>query len=134
MRAIVSEGTVPELRVRAALGARGLRFVTNSRNLPGRPDIVLWEWRVVVFVDGDFWHGRKGTRPPRTNRAWWIEKIRRNRARDRRVDAELRRSGWRVVRAWGSDAERRPEAVAREVERVLWRAAFGEPFRCVVEG
>jgi DNA mismatch endonuclease (patch repair protein) len=75
--------------------------------LPGRPDFVFRRQHVCVFVDGCFWHGcPRCYRRPSSNRKYWDEKVKRNRARDRRVNQELRRRGWRVLRFWEHDLEK----------------------------
>lgn len=102
MRAVKGKNTGPELVVRRALHAMGYRFRLHRRDLPGTPDIVLPSRRVAIFVHGCFWHGhrcRKG-RLPKSNVAFWAEKIDRNKARDRAVRAKLRRQGWRAMTIW----------------------------------
>ena len=75
--------------------------------LMGRPDFVFPASRVAVFVDGCFWHGcPKHYTKPKNNRAFWKRKLDANRARDRQVNRELRRKGWRVVRIWEHDLRR----------------------------
>lgn len=73
----------------------------RNRPLPGKPDFVFPKIRIVVFADGCFWHGHncRNTKPKR-NKEFWEEKFRRNRTRDRKVNALLRRKGWRVFRIW----------------------------------
>jgi DNA mismatch endonuclease (patch repair protein) len=102
MASIRSRDTQPERAVRRALHARGCRFRLHSRTLPGRPDIVLPRYRAVVLVHGCFWHGHRCQlfRLPGTRREFWREKIRRNRARDRRVLKSLAAAGWRAVTVW----------------------------------
>jgi DNA mismatch endonuclease (patch repair protein) len=116
------QDTKPELLLRRALwrvGRRGYRVDVSK--LPGRPDLVFFRQKVVVFCDGDFWHGRdleqRIARLERGHNApYWVEKIRGNVARDRLRDEDLRRAGWRVVRAWESDIHNDLKSV---VERVL---------------
>jgi DNA mismatch endonuclease (patch repair protein) len=116
--------TRPELALRRLLHARGLRFRVDHpirlEVLTVRPDVAFPRWKVAVFVDGCFWHGcpRHGN-VPRRNLDYWIPKLQRNAVRDRRNDVELRRAGWRVVRAWEHD---RPEAIADSVVAELLRA------------
>lgn len=90
-----------EWRVRATLIGKGIcgwKLGTAS-NLPGRPEFVFESRKVVVFIDGCFWHGCPYCyRPPKTHRRFWAEKIAKNQARDVRVAARLRREGWAVVR------------------------------------
>lgn len=92
--------TIPEIAVRAALSRRGLRFRKNVMSLPGRPDVVFPKERLVVFVDGVFWHGYRYPAWKRRLSPYWRKKIERNRARDLRNFAKLRRQGWRVLRLW----------------------------------
>jgi DNA mismatch endonuclease (patch repair protein) len=71
--------------------------------LPGRPDFVFAKHKVVVFIDGDFWHGNpRGFRLPKSNCKYWEAKIKGNKNRDRRINKELKKMGWRVVRFWES--------------------------------
>lgn len=100
MAAIRSQDTKPELTVRRALWAAGVRgWRTHRRNLPGRPDLAWGRWRVVVNVDGAYWHGH-----PDHIRAgasdYWVAKIARNQERDRASDAALAEMGWTTVRLW----------------------------------
>lgn len=112
----------PEIHVRRALFAAGLRFRVNDRRLPGRPDIVLSRARVAVFIDGCFWHAcpEHGTLP-KNNRAWWREKLERNVERDREKDEALIELGWTPLHFWEHDAV---SDVAAEIE-LLWRTRTG---------
>lgn len=105
------KNTGPEVRLRSALHALGLRFRLGSK-LPGRPDVVLTRARIAVFVDGCFWHAcpEHGT-TPRNNREWWSAKLERNVERDREKDSALRALGWDVVHVW--EHENAVEAAAR---------------------
>jgi DNA mismatch endonuclease (patch repair protein) len=106
------------------LRARGLRFQTDVAELTGRPDIVFKKSKVVVFVDGDFWHGRKlKMRLARLasghNANYWVRKILSNRARDRRTRATLRRLGWKVLRAWENDIKRDVSRVGLKIAALV---------------
>ena len=91
----------------------------RGSKLPGKPDFVFPRSRVAVFVDGDFWHGNpKMKRLPKSNTDYWREKIRSNRARDRKVNRALEALGWRVVRIWESSL-RDEEAVAAKLRLVV---------------
>lgn len=132
MRSVRTAGTDPEERLAVALKALGLHFRRNDPKVFGTPDFSFRETRLAVFVDGDFWHGRawfeRGAAPA-TNSEFWIAKFERNRRRDRIVDLELRRSGWSVVRLWGSDVKKAPEVSAQKVRARLRRLARrGRPF------
>jgi len=101
MQRMPSRGTGPEQRLAAELRRRRYAVREHDGDLPGRPDLVLPRLRVAIFVHGCFWHGcpRHGTLP-KHNRAWWREKIRRNRERDARNVRTLRRLGWSVFEVW----------------------------------
>ena len=121
MRGNRKRDTGPELRLRSLLHARGLRFRVNREiEVPGlkvRPDIVFVTKRLAVFVDGCFWHScpRHGTRP-RVNTHYWLPKLRRVAARDRKVKKLLVRNGWRALRVWEHVA---PERAADLVCKAL---------------
>lgn len=109
--------TKPELLVRRALHARGLRFRLHRKNLPGTPDIVLTKARIAVFVDGCFWHSCPAHGVlPKNNREWWAAKLATNIDRDRRKDAELVELGWVPVHLWEHVD---PEDAATQIWR-LW--------------
>ena len=113
-----------ELLLRRALWKRGLRYRVDMRDLPGRPDIVFTKARVVVFCDGDFWHGRDWEERRRKlkrghNAPYWVKKISGNIERDRRNNAALEAAGWTVLRFWERDISTDVESVA---ERIM--AAF----------
>lgn len=103
MARIRSEDTGPEWKVRRFLHRRGLRYRLHGRDLPGKPDLVFPKWRVVVFVNGCFWHGHVECgrhRLPKTRREYWLTKIDRNRARDATNSAALIALGWRPLTIW----------------------------------
>ncbi|MGC8560967.1 MAG: very short patch repair endonuclease [Phycisphaerae bacterium] len=107
MSAVRNRDTAPELALKRALRAAGLRYRSQGASLPGTPDVVLRERRAVIMVHGCFWHMhtcRKGTISPRTHAAFWRQKRNRNRVRDRRVRAELVALGWRVITIWECQA------------------------------
>ncbi|MEO8132789.1 MAG: very short patch repair endonuclease [Betaproteobacteria bacterium] len=100
MSRIRGKDTRPEVQLRKALWALGIRYRLESK-LKGRPDLVLARIKVAVFVDGCFWHCcPKHFTMPRTRRAFWKNKITGNCERDRAVDVALRRAGWLVLRIW----------------------------------
>ena len=101
MQNIRSKDTLPELKLVKELKSRKIYFARHVKTLPGKPDFVFRRKKVVVFVDSDFWHGHpKRCIMPKSNRVYWREKIRRNKARDRAVNKELHEIGWSVVRIW----------------------------------
>ena len=115
-----TQGTTPELQVRSQLHALGLRFRLHRQPIKGlrrTADIVFGPSRVVVMVDGCFWHScpDHGTRP-QANGQWWEAKLRRNAERDRETDERLSAEGWRVVRVWEHED---PVAAAARVRDVV---------------
>jgi DNA mismatch endonuclease, patch repair protein len=103
MRAVKSRDTAPEIKVRRAAHALGLRFRLSRKDLPGKPDLVFPARRVALFVHGCFWHGHhcpRGARVPQANRAYWIAKITRNVARDQTTLKALRKLGWKPAVIW----------------------------------
>lgn len=128
--------TAPELALRRALHARGLRFFVDRPVVPGqrrRADIVFPRWRLAVFADGCFWHGcpQHGHRPNH-NGAWWHAKLERNRRRDRDTDASLRERGWVSLRVW--EHERPQQAVERVLDHLYGRGWPGPTSPAVVGG
>lgn len=109
--------TGPELELRRELWRLGGRYRLYAAHVPGNPDLVFAGARAVVFVDGDFWHGR-GWRKRRerlmlgSNAEYWTAKIQRNRARDRANNRQLKQLGWRVIRVWETEVRRNPRRVA----------------------
>ena len=102
MRLVRSKDTKPELLVRSLLHRMGFRFRLHVASLPGKPDIVLPKYRVVVLVHGCFWHGHecKKAKLPTSNVAFWSRKIAANRKRDGLTKKALRRLGWRCYIIW----------------------------------
>lgn len=114
--------TLHEVILRRELWRSGLRFRKNVENMPGKPDIVLRASRLIIFCDGDFWHGRnwsklQGKLAAGANPTYWSSKIASNIARDRRTTAILEKQGWNVMRLWESDIRRDPFAVAARVRQ-----------------
>lgn len=122
MSAQRSRNTGPELALRSALHAMGLRYRVHVRPVTGlrrTADVVFPRARVAVFVDGCFWHGcpEHGRRRHAVNDWYWPEKIERNRRRDADTDARLAKDGWHVIRVWEhEDPATVADAVRREVE------------------
>lgn len=116
MRRVASSDTQPEQMLRKALWRHGLRYRICHDQLPGKPDIVLVSRRLVIFVDGDFWHGGQYLRrgfgsleeqfAHSSKREYWVRKIGRNVRRDLATTLQLLESGWRVIRFWESDLRR----------------------------
>lgn len=127
MSSIPSKDTKPELALRKELWRKGYRYRVNVKKLPGKPDIVFGPARVVVFCDGDFWHGHnwalRGIPSLEEELAgysqFWKEKITRNIDRDKRVTAELESLGWIVIRIWESDVKSDLPACIMKIETAI---------------
>lgn len=118
MAGIRSKDTKPELVLRRALHARGLRYWLHGKAIKGRPDIVLPRFKAVIFVHGCFWHRHFGCRyakAPSTRSEFWHAKFAVNVARDAAVKAALLGGGWRVATIWGC-ALRRPQQIEATVD------------------
>jgi DNA mismatch endonuclease (patch repair protein) len=123
MAAVRHEATSAEIALRRALRKEGLAgYRVNLRKLPGAPDVAFTRWRVVVFVDGAFWHGHPRKFPEARMSEYWRKKIERNRRRDRRVSRELRTIGWQVLRFWDFEVEENPSRAVRKIRSVLRQA------------
>src|SRR2546422_1775011 len=122
MSRIRGKNTGVEKLVFNALRKEGGRFSRHAANLAGRPDIVFRREKVVVFIDGDFWHGWQFPRWMPKLDPWWRKKIEANRSRDTRNIARLRRGGWIVVRVWEHQVEQQLRSV---VKRILEARAAG---------
>lgn len=116
--------TRPEILLRSALWNKGLRYRKNKADLPGIPDIVFVSVRVVIFVDGDFWHGkdwsiRKIRLARGHNPDYWLRKIARNIRRDRERNKLLHDAGWTVVRVWESDVRGNIDRVVKQIAALI---------------
>lgn len=103
MSQIRSKGTKPELLLKKALWESGVRYKTPKTPLLGKPDISLKKYKLVIFVDGAFWHGydwKNRKHAIKSNREFWIAKIERNMQRDEEVNQFYRSKGWTVLRFW----------------------------------
>lgn len=103
MSHIRSKNTKPEQLVRQALWHQGFRYRLHVKDLPGKPDIVLPKYKTAIFINGCFWHGHEGCKDfviPKSNTAFWLDKIGKNKARDARDEAALNVAGWKVVTIW----------------------------------
>ena len=107
MAAIKSKDTKIEVTLRKALWHRGIRYRKNMRLYNCHPDIVITKYKIAVFCDGDFWHGKSLEKyDVKTNTRFWHEKIKRNVERDLDNTIELRDNGWIVLRFWESEIKK----------------------------
>jgi len=121
MSKIRGKDTSPEILLRKALFRKGYRYSLKKRfkELNCRPDIVLVSRRICIFVDGCFWHGcPRCYRAPKSNRRYWLPKIRENIKRDRRQDAYLKKNGWRVIRVWEHDVDKNIDRLIKKINKI----------------
>ena len=121
MSLVRGKDTKPELRVRRALHAAGLRYRLQAKGLPGKPDLVFRSRRTVIFVHGCFWHQHPSpdcrlARMPKSRLDFWEPKLKGNRQRDERVKATLESQGWRVIEVW--ECETKPEHLRRLIAEI----------------
>ena len=117
MARIRSTNTGPEMRLRSHLWARGLRYRLHRATPVGRPDLVFPGSRVVVYVDGCFWHGCPfHYLAPRTRRPFWASKLVKNVERDRHQTLGLEERGWTVIRVWEHEVAEELPAVGNTIE------------------
>ncbi len=115
MSRIRGRDTGPERTMAKLMADAGLIVEAQARDLPGRPDFVLREHRIAIFVDGAFWHGWRFPVWRHKLSERWETKIERNRNRDRRNHRALRRKGWIVIRFWDFHLYRNPELCLQRV-------------------
>lgn len=122
MAAIRGKNTKPEIAVRRYLHRAGFRYRLHVPDLPGKPDIVLPKYKVVVFVHGCFWHIHKGCKDavmPKSNSEFWKKKLTGNVERDHKNAALLREKGWHVITVWECETsdENTLERICGEIKK-----------------
>jgi len=116
MASIRSNNTKPEKQLGSMMFKAGLRYRKYVKDLPGKPDFVFSGSKVVVFVDGDFWHGWRFPQwEHKMEKPYWKEKINKNRERDKKNHATLRRMGWKVIRVWEHQLKDNPDKVLARI-------------------
>lgn len=127
MTHIRSKDTKIEVILRKSLWQEGVRYRKNYKELPGKPDIAITKYKIAVFCDGEFFHGKnwpelKEKLKDSNNSDYWISKIQRNIDRDRDNTEKLHEMGWRVLRFWGKDIKKNTahcvECILNEIESV----------------
>ena len=109
MSKIRAKETKPEILFRKALWAKGLRYRKNVKKLPGNPDIVLNKYKLIIFIDGEFWHGfnwEDKKKRIKSNRDFWIPKIERNMQRDEENKLKLENMGFTIFRFWEQEVKK----------------------------
>lgn len=123
MRANKSKGTKPEILLAKAMWQIGLRYRKNSKTVFGKPDFSFKKYKVAVFVDGEFWHGKDWENRKadiKSNREFWIAKIERNIERDKEVTGRLKADGWEVFRFWAREVVKNPQVFAGKIQKAVY--------------
>lgn len=125
MSRIRSKDTSIEVKLRKELWHKGYRYRKNYKKLPGSPDIALTKYKIAVFCDSEFFHGKdwevlKARLEKGSNPDYWIKKIERNRDRDVENDKKLLFLGWTVIHFWGKDILQNTEECIRVIEETIW--------------
>lgn len=131
MSKIRGKDTSIELVLRKELWKRGYRYRKNYKKIPGSPDIALTKYKIAIFCDSEFFHGKdwevlrpkleKGKNPD-----YWIPKIERNMERDREKDKALLFAGWTVVHFWGKEILKNTDECVKVIEEIVFDMQIGE--------
>ena len=137
MQHIRSKDTKIELKLRKALWERGYRYRKNYKELPGCPDIVLTKYRIAIFCDGEFFHGKdwevlKPKLEKSNNSEFWIKKISRNIERDDEVNKQLLFRDWTVIRFWGKDILNKTDECIRVIEETIYDLKLSQ-WECIYD-
>lgn len=125
MQNIKSKDTSIEVKLRKALWKKGFRYRKNYSKLPGKPDIALTKYKIAIFCDGEFFHGKdwqvlKPKLENGNNSEYWVSKISRNRKRDDEINKRLLFEGWTVIRFWGNDIKNHTDECVKVVEETVF--------------
>ncbi len=125
MQHIRAKDTSIEMKLRKALWNKGYRYRKNYDKLPGKPDIVLTKYKIAIFCDSEFFHGKdwevlKPRLEKSNNSQYWISKISRNREHDDEINKRLLFEGWTVIRFWGKEIAKSADECVRVIEEAIW--------------
>ena len=124
MKNIRCKDTKIEILLRKALWNKGIRYRKNYNKIPGKPDIAITKYKIAIFCDGEFFHGKdwvilKERLKHSNNSSFWIDKIYKNIERDNIVNKQLHSLGWIVLRFWGNDVKKNLEQCVKSVEETI---------------
>ncbi|MEI3432501.1 very short patch repair endonuclease [Blautia acetigignens] len=133
MQSIKGKNTSIERILRKALWNKGYHYRKNYKVLPGKPDIALTKYKIAIFCDGEFFHGKDWeVLKPRLengkNSEYWITKISRNRERDNEINKKLLFMGWTVIRFWGKDIKKNTDECIQVIEETIFDLKVSEKF------
>ena len=131
MKNIRSKDTSIELKLRKELWRRGYRYRKNYTELPGKPDIVLTKYKIAIFCDSEFFHGKdwedlKPQLEKGKNADFWIEKISKNQQHDDDINKQLQFLGWTVIRFWGKDIMKKTDECIQVIEENIFEQKYND--------
>jgi len=131
MKRIKANDTSIEIILRRTLWKKGYRFRKNYKRLPGKPDIVITKYKIAIFCDSEFFHGKDWELlKPRLERGnnpdFWVDKIYRNILRDDEINKQLKQAGWTVFRFWGKEIKKNPEQCVKVIEEFIFNMGFDD--------
>lgn len=134
MQHIKANDTKIEVLLRKALWNKGYRYRKNYKALPGKPDIVLTKYKIAIFCDGEFFHGKdwevlKPRLEKSNNSDFWINKISRNMERDAEINKKLLFMGWTVIRFWGAEIKKNTDECVRVIEETIFDMKMDEMYQ-----
>jgi DNA mismatch endonuclease (patch repair protein) len=131
MKNIRSKDTSIELKLRKELWRRGYRYRKNYTELPGKPDIVLTKYKIAIFCDSEFFHGKdwevlKAQLEKGKNADFWIKKISKNQQHDDDINKQLQFLGWTVIRFWGKDIMKKTDECIQVIEENIFEQKYND--------
>lgn len=131
MSKIRGKNTTIEVTLQKALWAKGYRYRKNYKKLPGSPDICLTKYRIAIFCDSEFFHGKdwevlKAKVEKGNNGEYWSKKIQENITRDNEKDKALNALGWTVIRFWGKDILKKTDECVKVIEETIFELEMEE--------
>lgn len=131
MKNIKSKDTSIELKLRKELWRRGYRYRKNYTELPGKPDIVLTKYKIAIFCDSEFFHGKdwevlKPQLEKGKNADFWIKKISKNQQHDDDINKQLQFLGWTVIRFWGKDIINKTDECVQVIEENIFEQKYND--------
>lgn len=122
MQAVKATGSKIEVALAKALFARGHRYRKNDKTVFGKPDLTFKKIKLAIFIDSEFWHGKDWTtrkHEHKSNQDFWHAKIERNMQRDKEVNQTLKQNGWKVLRFWGKEIEKKLDLCVLKTEKTI---------------
>jgi DNA mismatch endonuclease Vsr len=122
MQAVKSKGSKIETILSKALWAKGYRYRKNDKSVFGKPDLTFKKYKIAIFIDGEFWHGKNWEihkADHKSNQEFWHKKIERNILRDKVVNETLLKEKWKVLRFWGKEIDKNLQYCLDKIENLI---------------